>query len=175
MNKGFNMAGGDYSQALANLRRHRIRLYATFVFGYDWDDPASFTETVRFARDHRFYIAAFNHLTPFPGTPLYRTLAQANRLLYRAWWLDESYRYNRIPFQPRHFSPEELQRSCLEARRSFFSLPDIFRRSLDPVNRESFFMFRHFFMINAMLRREIGQRDIYPLGDAGWPGELLKV
>jgi radical SAM superfamily enzyme YgiQ (UPF0313 family) len=66
----FNTMGGGYDVALENLRRYNIRLYATFVFGYNHDTADTFTETVKFANEHRFYMAAFNHLTPFPGTPL---------------------------------------------------------------------------------------------------------
>ena len=175
MNKGFNTMQGGYEQALANLRRYRIRLYITFVFGYDHDTPAAFTASVEFARRHQFYIAAFNHLTPFPGTPLYARLQREQRLLYSAWWLDGSYSYNKIPFQPSRMSPEELQTQCVEARRSFYSWPSLIRRSLDPVNRANFLMFRNFFLINGMLRAEINQRDYYPLGDSTWPGQLLKV
>ncbi len=39
MNKTFNTMRGGYEQALANLRRHGIRVYGTFVFGYDDDTP----------------------------------------------------------------------------------------------------------------------------------------
>src|SRR5207249_4519740 len=88
MNKSFNTMRGGYERALLNLRRFGIRLYGTFLFGYDADTAASFPETVRFARAHGFYIAAFNHLTPFPGTPLYGKLQAEGRLLYDAWWLD---------------------------------------------------------------------------------------
>ena len=37
MNKGFNTMQGGYEKALANLRKHNIRLYITFIFGYDED------------------------------------------------------------------------------------------------------------------------------------------
>lgn len=175
MNKGFNTMNGGYEQALANLRRFGIRLYATFIFGYDLDTAASFIETVEFAKRHRFYIGAFNHLTPFPGTPLYKRLQVENRLLYGAWWLDDAYSYNKIPFQPTRMSPEEVQRGCLSARRAFYSVPSIIRRGLDPINRPDVFMFRHFFLINSMIRAEISLRDHYPLGDAAWTGQLLKA
>ncbi len=175
MNKGFNTMGGGFLKALENLRRHRIRLYATFIFGYDSDTPDSFARTTAFAREQGFYITAFNHLTPFPGTPLYRRLEEEGRLLYDAWWLDERYSYNRIPFQPRGMTPEELQRGCVEARRSFYSWPSILARSVDPVNRANGFMFRNFFLINAMHRREVSQRDHYPLGDPLWRGPILKA
>jgi radical SAM superfamily enzyme YgiQ (UPF0313 family) len=173
MNKTFNTARGGFAQALKNLRRHRIRVYGTFVFGYDGDTAASFDETVEFARDHAFYIAAFNHLTPFPGTPLYRRLQSENRLFYEAWWLDDRYTYNCIPFQPLGMSPEELQRGCLGARRRFYSWKSIVQRSFDEVNRENAFMWRNFFLINAMHRGDVSQRDHFPLGDESWKGPLL--
>src|SRR5262249_53227733 len=48
MNKAFNTMRGGFVQALANLRRHRIRVYGTFIFGYDGDTPESFAEALAF-------------------------------------------------------------------------------------------------------------------------------
>ena len=174
MNKGFNTMGGGFEAALANLRRHGIRLYPTFIFGYDHDTTASFAATVRFAKRHRFYIAAFNHLTPFPGTPLYKRLEEEGRLRFPQWWLDPRYRYNTLPFWPRGMAPEDVQAGCVAARASFFSIPSILLRSLDRVNRQGG-MFLPFFTINAMFRAEVSARDGYPLGDEAWRGELLEA
>jgi radical SAM superfamily enzyme YgiQ (UPF0313 family) len=173
MNKRFNAMKGGYETALANLRRHRLRLYGTFVFGYDPDTPDSFQRSVEFATEHRLYIAAFNHLTPFPGTPLYSRLAGQHRLLFERWWLDERYRYNMVPFQPAAMSPEALQRHCLAARRAFYAWTNIARRAIDPVNRADPFMFRNFVPINSMLRADTNRRDGFPLGDETWRGPLL--
>jgi len=175
VNKAWNTAGGGYEEPLANLRRHRICIYATFLFGGDRDTPQSFRDALDFAREHAFYIAAFNHLTPFPGTPLYRRLEEEGRLLYHPWWRDPSYRYNRIPFQPKEMSAEEVQRRCIEARQEFYSLPSVARRFVDPVNRPDFFMLRNFWPINLMIRGEVHQRDALPLGDQDWRGSLLEV
>ena len=57
------------------------------------------------AIEQNLYIAAFNHLTPFPGTPLYHSLKQRGRLRYSAWWLDDDYRYNDVPFIPQLLEP----------------------------------------------------------------------
>jgi radical SAM superfamily enzyme YgiQ (UPF0313 family) len=164
---------GGYEVALANLRRHHIRLYGTFIFGYDEDRAESFPETVAFARDHGFYIAAFNHLTPFPGTALYRRLKEEGRLLYDAWWLDEEYSYNKVPFRPASLDAGEVERGCVAARRAFYSWRSILGRAADPVNRSSLFMFRNFFLINALHRADVSGRNHYPLGDESWSGRLL--
>ncbi|HSP99148.1 MAG TPA: radical SAM protein [Candidatus Dormibacteraeota bacterium] len=175
MNKTFNTAKGGFETALANLRRHRIRVYGTFIFGYDGDTPDSFGPTVAFAQRHSFYIAAFNHLTPFPGTPLYRRLEAEGRLLYDAWWLDDRYSYNRIPFAPRGMTPEALQHACLDARREFYSWRSIVARGMDAVNRSNAFMWRNYYPINLMHRGDVSLRDYYPLGDMTWQGSLLNA
>lgn len=175
MRKSFNTMKGGYGPALANLRRHGVRVYGTFVFGYDHDTRDSFAPAVDFALEHKFYLAAFNHLTPFPGTPLYKRLAAEGRLLFDRWWLDDGYAYNRIPFLPARIEPDALRRGCVEARRRFFSMSAIVRRGFDAVNRADGFMARTFFLINAMHRAEIAKRDSFPLGDAAWRGPLLEA
>ena len=175
MNKSFNTARGGYEAALANLRRHRIRLYVTFLFGYDGDTPFSFRQSVAFARRHAFYITAFNHVTPFPGTPLYKRLEQEGRLLYDAWWLDDDYSYAEIPYRPKCMSPQELHNHCIEARSSFYSIPSIVQRGFDVVNRSDAFMLRNFLPINLMHRAEVQKRDHHPLGDMTWRGALLQA
>jgi len=176
MNKSFNTMKGGYERALANLKRYGIRLYVTFILGYDDDDGDTTRETLEFAVRHRFYMVAFNHLTPFPGTPLYERLQSEGRLLYEKWWLDPEYRYGAVPFAPRGMTPEEVKLRCIEARAAFYSLPSMLRRSLDfRVNSNSAFMWTNFFVINALMRREVLQRKDYPLGDEAWAGELIKT
>lgn len=173
MDKGFNTMRGGYEVALANLRRHDLRLYGTFVFGYDHDTRDSFQEAVDFARRHAMYIAAFNHLTPFPGTPLYARLRAEGRLRYDAWWLDPEYRYNMIPFRPAHLSPDELSEGCVGARAAFYGRRSILRRGFDAVNRSDGLMWRNFWLINQLHRADVRLRDRWPLGDEGWRGTLL--
>jgi len=173
MNKGFNTMKGGYAAALANLRRHNIRVYGTFVFGYENDTEASFDAAVDFAIEQRMYIAAFNHLTPFPGTALYDRLRDNGRLRFDAWWLDSRYRYNELPFMPERLRPEQVTAGCIRARRRFYSWPSILKRS--PGNRGDGFMLRNYFPINAMHRNEISLRNGYPLGDEGWHGRLVEA
>ena len=175
MNKGFNLMRGGPAEALAAFRRHNLRIYGTFIFGYDHDTPELFDESVCFAKEQGLFIAAFNHITPFPGTPLYRRLQAEGRLLYDAWWLDDRYRYNMIPFRPKQMTPQELADGCVTARRNFYSWPSIIRRATRRVNRRSPIMLANYFIINAMHQRDIEGRLGLPLGDAHFQGPLLKA
>ncbi|MFY0545190.1 B12-binding domain-containing radical SAM protein [Brevibacillus sp. H7] len=176
MQKGFNTAKGGFLHALQKFKEYGLILYATFVFGYDEDVLESFEETVHFAIEHDIYIVSFNHLTPFPGTPLYKRLEQEGRLLYEKWWLDDRYRYGDVPFLPRRLSPDTIREKCVESRKRFYSFPSIWKRSLArKTNARSFFLWRNFFMINLMFKKEATQREGYPLGDEAFVGPLLKA
>lgn len=175
MNKGFNLMCGGPVQALANLRRFGIRVYGTFIFGYDSDTHETFDKTVEFAKNQGLFIAAFNHITPFPGTPLYRRMEGENRLLFHPWWLDDRYRYNMIPFRPRRMDPEELARFCVDARRSFYSWRSIVRRATHRVNHNNAFMFANFLAINVMHQWDVEGRNALPLGDEAWQQPLIKA
>jgi radical SAM superfamily enzyme YgiQ (UPF0313 family) len=176
MGKGFNTMRGGYEVALANLRRHGIPLYATFLFGNDEDTEETFGEVLDFCSRHRFYIVAFNHLTPFPGTPFYERLEEEGRLRYERWWMDPSYRYGDVPFHPRRLSAGAVRQGCLDLRERYYRWGSIARRSLDfKVNAPSPFMWSNFFLINSMIRAEVTQRSDYPLGDEAFVGPLLTV
>jgi radical SAM superfamily enzyme YgiQ (UPF0313 family) len=175
MNKRFNLMHGGPAAALERFRAHGLRIYGTFIFGYDQESPASFPESVNFARQQGLFIAAFNHITPFPGTPLYRRLQEEGRLRYDAWWLDPRYRYNEVPFEPANMSHQELSARCVEARREFYGWPSIMQRAAMPVNRRDPWMLVNFLAINAMHQVDVSGRNGLPLGDEGWRGELLEA
>jgi radical SAM superfamily enzyme YgiQ (UPF0313 family) len=174
MKKSFNAMSGGYEKALNNLRRYNIRLYATFVFGYDADTLQTFDEVFTFAMEQEFYVAAFSHLMPFPGTPLYRRLEQEGRLLYPAWWLDSDYRFSQVPFHPRNMSSEELSEKCMELRRRFYSLRNILAR-INTWNCGSPFLGLRFLPVNLLQKFEASKRFNFPLGDENWTGTILKA
>jgi radical SAM superfamily enzyme YgiQ (UPF0313 family) len=131
MGKSWNTAHATYADSLRQFRKHGLAVYGTFVFGYDADDQRVIQESVEFAREHQLFLAAFNHLVPFPGTPLYRRLREQGKLLVDKWWLDPNGRVGDVVFRPEKMSPAELQQGCLGARRTFYSWSSIFERMLD--------------------------------------------
>ena len=121
----------DYRAAVTRLRRSGVFVYGTFIFGYPHDTLESFDESVRFAKQENLFLAAFNHLVPFPGTPLYRDLEAAGNLIYRQWWLSEEYRFGQVPFRPATMNSEEVEENCRRARSAFYTWTSIARRSLE--------------------------------------------
>ena len=176
MRKSFNTMRGGYERALENLQRHEIRLYVTFILGYDGDHGDTLQETLAFAERHRFYIVAFNHLTPFPGTPLYDRLEREGRLLYDRWWLDPGYRYGMVPFTPRGMTAEDVKQRCIEARQKFYSLRSILKRSANfSVNSRNLFMWSHFFSINLCSALKCCSERIFRSATRLYSGDLLKA
>jgi len=176
MRKSFNLRRGGHAETLARLREAGLRVYGTFIFGYDTDTPEVFETTVEFAIRHGLFIAAFNHITPFPGTPLYRRLEAEGRLIYDAWWMDPRYRYNEIPFTPRGMSRSELEQGCLLARKRFYSWRGIGERFRShAILRKGGRMALNYWLINAMHQRDVVGRSGMPLGDANDTRPLVEV
>lgn len=176
MGKEFNLKKGGYGPAIAQFRKHGIRLYGTFIIGYDGDTQNTVERTLEFALEQQFFLAAFNHLTPFPNTPLYRQLEQEERLIYPRWWLSDTYRYGEVPFRPIGLDRVKIQELCHWARRKFYGGSGLWQRAKAANwNLRSPFMTWQFFAINHLMGRDVSARDGLPLGDAAWEGKLLSV
>lgn len=152
----------EYSGVLHAMRRAGMLVYGTFMFGYPHDTETSFEATVKFARKQGLLLGAFNHLVPFPGTPLYRDLAEQNRFPKPEWWLDENFSFGQVPFNPTSLSAKQIEAGCLRARRSFYSWPSMIQRFL--TMRPPARMVGTYWLLNLMLRREISQKAGIPLG-----------
>jgi radical SAM superfamily enzyme YgiQ (UPF0313 family) len=164
MGKGWSTAR-TLTDRLAAIRDRGIMIYATFVFGYDDDGGDSIARTLDFALEQRFFIANFNHLQPYPGTPLYRRLAEERRLLYDAWWIDPRYRFGEAVFHPRGMSAAELTRQTAWARSRFYSLSGLAHRLWDrKANLASLSNALTFAATNLACRQDIDRKKGRPLG-----------
>jgi len=174
MNKSFNKVKGGIDAAIMKIHNYGLRIYATFVFGYEYDDKETIQKTIEFCKKHKIFMVAFNHLTPFPGTPLYKKLKAENKLLYDKWWLDDKYKYGQVPFKT-NLEPEWITDSCVKARKSFYSYSSIISRAFTKSTFNSLKMTKTYFFINYLLRREASERENYPLGDDTYTNQILKV
>ncbi len=164
MGKAMPPRRSEWSALLREIRQAGIKVYATFIFGYDSDDRSTIRETLDFANREKFFLAAFNHLVPFPNTALYQQLLQEGRLIHPEWWKDPAYRYGEFAFSPKRMSPQEFARECFQARKEFYSWPSILRRATDlNANCRGRDILDHF-SINLLLKKEVGQKFGFGLG-----------
>lgn len=165
MNKQVNLLPHQRDELVKRIHDAGIGIYATFVFGYDQDDESTVEAALRFAEKHRFYTAAFNHLLPFPGTPLYERLEAQGRLLYDKWWLEPGYRYGQLAFQPKKLSPQQLSDACLEARRAFSKMNNLLPRGLQAMSHSSPAIWALFWGMNVRIGDEVEEKMNIPIGE----------
>lgn len=164
MNKKANLRTESYEQAIQNIYRHGLLIYATFVLGYDYDTPETVRQTMEFALEHKFAVANFNPLIPMPGTTLYKRLEQEGRLLHPAWWLSNTCHYGDTVYEPKGMSPEELRSACMEARFRYYSPGGIWKRWLGNRLHWRFGNLIVYLLINLISRSEIHRKQGRLLG-----------
>jgi radical SAM superfamily enzyme YgiQ (UPF0313 family) len=128
-----------YEKGIRHLHDAGIGVYASFVFGYDYDDASVFDEFVEFAERNRIEGAFLPILTPFPGTRIHQRLKREGRLLTDDW---SKYDMATVVFRPKRMSVEELQEGFWKVNRSFYSLPSMLKRIFNPFHlRRSLIIF----------------------------------
>ncbi len=156
--KSPNIPGfSNYEQEVRILREHGMQTWAAFTLGYDHDTPDSICATVDFALRSKFTFAAYNILMPYPGTPLYRTLAEQTRLLFDGkWWLHPEYRFNQSAFIPELMSADELTNACHSARTRYNSVASMVQRFSDwKTNLRSVTRAVSFWRYSLLFRKEV--------------------
>jgi radical SAM superfamily enzyme YgiQ (UPF0313 family) len=115
----------DYARRVRLFHDNGIQVNGSFVLGFDDDRPDVFARTASWIEENRLECATFHILTPYPGTPLFREMEAAGRLLHRDWSL---YDTGHVVFRPKHLTPEELLHGYHWMYQHLFSLPSIWRR-----------------------------------------------
>jgi radical SAM superfamily enzyme YgiQ (UPF0313 family) len=119
----------DYARRVRLLHEHGIQVNGSFVLGFDDDRKDVFARTAEWVEEQRLECATFHILTPYPGTPLFRKLSDAGRILHRDW---SRYDTAHVVYQPKHMTPEELARGYAWLYQRVFSHASIWaRRPLD--------------------------------------------
>ncbi|MBT4850116.1 B12-binding domain-containing radical SAM protein [Candidatus Parcubacteria bacterium] len=153
----------DYNVAIKKLYKRKIKIYASFLMGYDQDNEQTIKDTLKFVIKNKFFIASFYQLTPFPGTRLYKRLIAEKRLLNEKWWLGgKNYLYGKVVYKPRLISAEKLSEACYEARKKFFSFNSIIIRAR--YNCDSPFSAFLYFATNFLTKKEVKERQWRKLG-----------
>ena len=130
----------DYERAVERLHSLGIMINGSFVFGLDEDRADVFKRTVDWGVNNAITTSTYHILTPYPGTGLYKSMADQGRILTQNWDL---YDTRHMVYKTNHLTPEELKSGYDWAYKEFYSWSNIFKSSL---NHDSLkHMLKHFF------------------------------
>jgi radical SAM superfamily enzyme YgiQ (UPF0313 family) len=115
----------EYARRVELLHQHGIQVNGSFVLGFDHDRADVFEKTAAWIESNRLECATFHILTPYPGTPLFRQMEAEGRILHKNW---TQYDTGHVVFQPRHMTPEQLERGYAWCYQRLFSHTSIWRR-----------------------------------------------
>ena len=100
----------DYAAAVRRLHDLGVMINGSFVFGMDGDDASVFDRTVEWAVGQGIETATFHILTPYPGTALYKRIANEGRITESDWDL---YDTRHAVFRPARMSGRDARAGLL--------------------------------------------------------------
>jgi len=119
----------EYEDGIRRLHENGIGVYASFVFGYDYDEPHVFDQFLDFSERNHIEGAFLPLLTPFPGTRVYLRLKEEGRILTEDW---SQYDMATAVFKPRRMTVDQLQEGFWKVNREFYSIPSMVKRIFNP-------------------------------------------
>ena len=129
-NKKQNL-GKDYIAAINRLHSLGIMINGSFVFGLDEDDKDVFKQTVDWAVRNALTTCTFHILTPYPGTRLFQSMEQQQRILHRHW---DKYDTRQVVYKTVGLTAEELKKGYDWSYKSFYSWSNITKASFQHDN-----------------------------------------
>lgn len=125
-NKKQNL-GRNYTEAIKRLHSLGIMINGSFVFGLDEDDEDVFKRTVDWAVENGLTTCTFHILTPYPGTGLFTSMQQQNRMLHYNWDL---YDTRNVVYKTKGLSATALKKGYDNAYKNFYSWSNIYKASI---------------------------------------------
>ncbi len=108
-----------YKEAIKKIQSHGITVNGCFILGLDGHTPRIFENVYNFVKDAELYEVQVTYLTPFPGTPLYKRLLDAGRILEPGNW--KKCTLFDINFEPANMSVNELRSGFYELAQQLYS------------------------------------------------------
>ena len=117
----------DYQKAVKRLHDLGIMVNGSFVFGLDNDDKDVFKRTVEWGIENSITTSTYHILTPYPGTALYASMQQQNRILTHNWDL---YDTRHVVYKTIGLATDELETGYHWAYNEFYKWSNVVRSSI---------------------------------------------
>lgn len=113
--------------AIEAIQAAGVVVNGCFILGADGETPESIDRLVEFLLESPFAEIQLTLQTPFPGTALYRRLAESGRILPERDW--SHYTLFDVTYRPDRMTARELEQGFAHALASLFSAAPAARRS----------------------------------------------
>jgi len=113
-----NQTVEDIKHAINVFRKNGIKIHGMFMLGNDSDQKDIFRLTSDFCKNIGLTSVQYLILTPLPGTVFFNQIVEEQRLLHRNW---EFFDAMHVVFQPKNFTPSELQQGMIDCFSDFYS------------------------------------------------------
>lgn len=148
----------NYDQAFANIKKHGIEISTEMILGLDGDDETVFERTFQFLMRNHIALPRMYILTPVPGTPMYKSLENEDRIIDRNI---VKYVGGTAVFTPKNMTAETLQKGYWDLYNKLYTTSNIYRRLKNNHANLSPFM-RLFVLGTNMVYRNHIRRGITP-------------
>ena len=135
----------NYETLIRELHQRDIMINASLVFGFDYDYPDVFKNTLNWLVSNKIETVTAHILTPYPGTALYKKFTHEDRIVDHD---PTHYNTAHVVYEPKNMSREELYRGYLWVYNQFYSLKNIYRRLPDSRSQRMPYL-----MFNLMYRK----------------------
>jgi len=123
VNKKLNLSKGveAYEKAFRRINRHGIAVLGAFIYGMDGDTSEKLHQRTNYILKSGVDVMQVTHLTPLPGTRLFRRLQDERRLLFANFpedWVH--YDMTEVTYKPHSMSPKELSDVMSQSTRRLY-------------------------------------------------------
>ena len=116
MKKGQTVS--DVKRSIKVFRENGINIHGMFMLGSDAEAKGIFKMTSDFCKKSGLSSVQYLIITPLPGTVFYKRMEKEGRLLHQNW---QFYDGLHVVFQPKNFTPSELQQGMIDCFSEFYS------------------------------------------------------
>jgi radical SAM superfamily enzyme YgiQ (UPF0313 family) len=114
-----------YEKLVDEIHKRGIMINASFVFGLDEDDVSVFKNTLEWIVKNKIETVTSHILTPYPGTKLYSSLLEQNRIVD---FNLSNYNTAHVVYKPKNMTPEELYNGYLWIYKEVYTFKNIMKR-----------------------------------------------
>lgn len=147
----------ETEQLLKKIQKAGIAPATEMIVGTDGDTPDSIKATTKFIIRNKIPAPKFYVLTPLPGTNFYKEMKREGRLLHEDY---EKYTATSCVFQPKNFTPHELETAYMKLYKEVYSYKNIIKRTI--LNRgflKKPFVYLFMFVGNLVYKKSINKGD----------------